>query len=1145
MSSVGAAVARFAATPWATAAVVVAAVVVPLIGSWNRDFIALEADLILASRGSLADIAATLSGPLKDQSPLYLWMLHVWQAVLGEGPRTIRLLGLLWGGVAAGYTYLLGRTWRGHAVGLAAAALLIAMPAFVEHARGARMYMVYVACSVGAMAHAFRYLRGGHWADLLGCAGLCTAGIYTHFFGFGTAALALGALIGGALWSPPRRRAAWGAGAALGVGAATIPQLRRVHAAWSMAEGKGTFYSAPGGPGTFLEAVNGEQFYGNLAFGDVIPLPAPWPFLIAFAPLLALLVWGLVRLEGAWPRIVAAGWLFGAEGAMFALRAGLEADIRPRYLSFVMPVAALLIATALIPLRGVRWRRWLPLGLAAPVVALLIAGTVTRMAQRGRPYRDVVAWCEQRMDDGDRIATFPGWTRNAVRLHTDRPVYPGGNREMLHAAGDGGKLLLVESQMRAHDPTRELDWLRDRALLVEERQFHRTRVYVFDYDGFRAARRDLRRDWGRRVRGAEGRGARLAVVGDVVAPSWSQGPRQGALRILRGPQRQADLSVAFFVPPPDRRPDAADRRRAEAIAQRLVTDGVDVAALVGPGWRGRPAGHAAAADLPGNALPGTLRDGEVRTLEAGGVRAVVAGLSLEGPGAVDDALRARVRGWSEEADHVVLLVGWPAGPDGREVAWQRQAGRELLAAGATAVLGRSGGRDTPLEWTSEGVLATNLGTMAHDARLSREEQGWPGRAMVLLLLPDGSIELETAVLRVSGGGHPVPAERRPRVLVTPPPRDPIGARFRDRLGDAELSVVGGRAGGASFTPEPADPRDPLQLRGRRQWGPGWRDGVAEGVGTCGDFARPAIWAPPPPGGALVLHFAGVPLDDRIDGVIGVSDGEFDRERGGDRRPRLRPTTLEVEIDGEPVAAIVGADEPGWRGFRVATGARAGGVHDVTFRVHARRPRDHGFWFDAWTVAERPLAATPVAVTADTVRPVFREGLDGARVGVRLDDGRYRGCPATPGAETIPGEEQGPDGEGLLDHRRRCGRARDAWNVVATTRHVAGGELRDCIWAHPVDDGAIELEYPGVRIGARLAGVHGITDFALDRRDYPVYLEIESEGELWFRGAVATEPGWHPFAVDTAAWAGTRRDVLFRVETDKQRWRHYCFDADIR
>lgn len=1134
----------FLASRWSVAAVVAAAVLIPLIGSWNRDFYALEADLILASRGSFAEIAGILSGTLRDQSPLYLWMLHGWQAVLGEGERTIRLLSLMWGAVAVGYTYLLGRTWRGHRVGLVAAALLILMPAFIEHARSARMYMIFVACAAGAMAHTFRYLRDGHWADLLGCGVLCTAGIYSHFLGFGTAALALSTLIGGSLWAPPRRRVAWGVGAALGVGAAAYPQIQRMHAAWSMADGKGTFYSVPGEPGAFFETVNAEQFYDNLAFGDVLPLPDPWPFVVAFVPLLALAIWGVVRLDGWWPRLVAVGWLAGSQIVMFLLRAVLEADIRPRYLSFLMPVVAVLVAVAVVG-RATRWRRWIPVGLALPVVGMLCGASIVKMVQRPRPYAQVVAWCESRMDDGDRLATFPGWTHNAVKLHTARPVYPGGNVTMLRAAGDDGKLILVESQMSVHDPTRELDWLADRALLVEQRQFHRTRVYVFDFAGMENARRELRREWGRRVGRAEGRGVRLALVGDVVTTDWSRGPRPGALRDLRGPLRQADLAVAFFVPPAGQTPGAADERRARAIAGRLAKDGIDIAAMVGPAGPGRRPPAAAAAQVMGPALQGTLVDGDVFRVEAHGVAAMVAAVDLAGPGAVDEALLTRVRGWATEVDHLVLLVGWPAGPDGREAAWQRQAGRDLLAAGASAVLGRSGGRDVPLEWTAEGLLASNLGTLAHDDRRPREDQGWPGRAMVLLLRPDGTVELETTELRLTAAGTPVPARDRPRVMTTPPRRDPIGYRFRDHLAGAELAIVGGRAGGAAFEPVTAEPRDPRQLHGRRQWGRSWREGVAQGVDTAGSFPRAALWAHPPPGGVLELRYRDVLVGDRLDGVIGVSDEAFDRARKGDRRPRLTPTTLEIHVDGEQVATVEGADEPGWRGYRVDTARFAGGEHDVTFRVHARRPRDHWFWFDAWVVDERALATGPAADPPATDRSLFRERLDDARVAVRKDDGRLRGCFAVGGSGVIPGEEEGPDGEGLLSHRRRCGRQRDAWNVVATTRHKAGGELRDCIWVHPVDDGAIEIEYTGLHIGEQLAGFHGITDYALHHRDYPVYLEIESEGEVWYRGTVATERGWHPFAVDTTEWASTRRDVLFRVEADKQRWRHYCFDADIR
>ncbi|MDP7112488.1 MAG: glycosyltransferase family 39 protein, partial [Myxococcota bacterium] len=421
ITSTRAALVRFAASPWAVAVVVLAGIAVPLLGSVDRQFYALEADLILAAQLDADGLREILAGTLKDQSPLYLWILHAWTWIFSDGEMAIRAVSFGFGAAAVFYTYLLGRSWRNHWVGLAAAVLLICMPAFTEHARTARMYILYVAFVTGAMAHAARYLRGGSGWELLGVGVLATAGIYNHFLGFGLAALVLGYLIGGSLAVPPRRRAIWTGVTAAAVAAISIPQILRFSAAWHRAGNKGTFYSVSGSVEEFLRSVNMGQFFSGIRLGDVIPLPAPAPFWIVFGLLLVVTLWGVSKLDRRWDQLGALAWFAGGEAALLYLRVARNADVRNRYLSFVIPVFAVLLASALIERRrgatnpdpvSLR-RRIITWATAAAVVALTVGfcvGTGGQFDTRTRPYGDVMAWIERQAGENDVVGTYPGWT---------------------------------------------------------------------------------------------------------------------------------------------------------------------------------------------------------------------------------------------------------------------------------------------------------------------------------------------------------------------------------------------------------------------------------------------------------------------------------------------------------------------------------------------------------------------------------------------------------------------------------------------------------------------------------------------------------------------------------------------------------------
>jgi len=1161
--SLPSALVRLAASPWAVLVVMVAGVLLPLLGSLDRQFYALEADLILASQLDAEGLREILSGVLKDQSPLYLWILHVWIGIFGDAEMAIRAVSFGFGAMAVLYTYLLGRCWRNHWVGLAAAVLLVCMPAFTEHARTARMYMPYVALFTGAMAHAARYLRDGRGWELVAVGVLATAGIYNHFLGFGLAALTLAYLVGGSLAVAPRRRILWTGLTAGAVAAVSIPQVLRFSAAWTRAGSKGTFYSVSGSIEEFLRTVNMGQFFSGLRLGDVIPLPEPWPFWIVFTALLAVAAWGVSKFDRRWDQVGALAWFAGGEAALLYLRVARNADVRGRYLSFVIPVVAVLLASALVERRwtdpdagpATRGRKavsWVTAVALAGLTVAFCVGTGGQFISRTRPYGDVMAWIDRQAGEDDVVGAYPGWTHNGLRIYTDSPVFATANVSQLRKRKPEGRIYFVVSRMAQHKPTRELAWLEENAFRVERKDFFRTRIHVYDFAAMRSARAALAENWSRDIAAHEGEGFRLLVGGDAAFPSWLQPPSPAGFSGMQTSLDAADLALVTLAPPPTLEDEAP--LRAQSVAVALAGRGVDAIGLL-PYPGELETDPAAIADLLADKVPAVLVDGDVHRAEAGGASVAVLSAALGAPdeGAVADAVE-RVRALRREVDHVVVLASWAPGPGGHATGAARDAGQRLRAAGASAVLGRSGGTDTPLEVTAEGVLATNLGTVLTHRRVEDDGTAAEGRLLYLLLRPDGAVETRTLVVRPDSAGIPVPTTADTIVIPPVPPRDPVGYRFRDHLAEASLAIDGGPRGGATFEPYVPASTGERRPRNVRRWGDDWWQYVGEVDDVCGGYPRAAIWAHPVRDGAVVIHYDDVPIGERIDGFMGVSDRAFaslESKKKGNKRVRIKPTEVEVWIGGEQVATVSGCREPSWRGFRVDTSAHAGTTQDVTFRVQTERFASHWFSFDAWTVTPKPQDARelPAGGLGDP-RVDLADRLDDARVGVRRDDGRYEDCSdPVKGHGYISGEERGPDGEGKLSHRRRCGRKKDTWNVVATTRQKAGGDLRDCIWAHPVDDAGIEIQFDDVELGDRLGGHLAITDLALDKRDFPVHFEVRAQAPdgdelILYRTTRATEPGWAEFAVDTGPWQGDPVDLLVRVETDKQRWRHFCFALGI-
>lgn len=65
-------------------------------------------------------------------------------------------------------------------------------------------------------------------------------------------------------------------------------------------------------------------------------------------------------------------------------------------------------------------------------------------------------------------------------------------------------------------------------------------------------------------------------------------------------------------------------------------------------------------------------------------------------------------------------------------------------------------------------------------------------------------------------------------------------------------------------------------------------------------------------------------------------------------------------------------------------------------------------------------------------------------------------------------------------RFQCGDA--PWTYVGATQQIFEGEPIPCVWAHPVDDATLHIEFRGVYGVERLNGWYGLTDYAVSIPD---------------------------------------------------------------
>lgn len=156
---------------------------------------------------------------------------------------------------------------------------------------------------------------------------------------------------------------------------------------------------------------------------------------------------------------------------------------------------------------------------------------------------------------------------------------------------------------------------------------------------------------------------------------------------------------------------------------------------------------------------------------------------------------------------------------------------------------------------------------------------------------------------------------------------------------------------------------------------------------------------------------------------------------------------------------------------------------------------------------------------------FRAELKNARVAIAAKGGR-RAC------------------ERWVDDRWVC--SHHDWNYVGRMIVELGDDPRPVVWAHPTEEGPIEINYPRVPGGDELLVHTGLTPPAARTPDgAPVTLEVVVAGTVVESIVQPNRTGFFAHHIDISDKGPGPYPVTFRVSAPRAGMRHFCFAAEVR
>ena len=220
--------------------------------------------------------------------------------------------------------------------------------------------------------------------------------------------------------------------------------------------------------------------------------------------------------------------------------------------------------------------------------------------------------------------------------------------------------------------------------------------------------------------------------------------------------------------------------------------------------------------------------------------------------------------------------------------------------------------------------------------------------------------------------------------------------------------------------------------------------------------------------------------------------------------------------------ILGVDSPGMDDLIGCRRLLLLGV----FEEDARRERQRlsslgGLKLQGSARAGRLTLDTFDVQAAQSVEYDFREHIEDAKVWIERGSGKAPCDRFSDGKWKCPGPE---------------------WNYVGRLVTDVDQNPRHCIWAHPVQGGAIKISFSQVRLGSSIQGRHGIAMTGVGRNPSDVMLDVSIDGKELAEFAAKDVKGYFPFHLDTSDLGPGPHEVTFSVSTENNGARHYCFEA---
>ncbi len=289
-------------------------------------------------------IGAVNTAAADVHAPAYFVAFHLWQQAVGDSEIASRVFSLLLGMLALAVTFRLGREWLdGWLAGVAALLALGLSTYFVRYSLEIRPYPLLILAGAGSMLLYGRWLARRTWRSAIWYGLSVALVMYTHYLGAFLILLQAGHWLATRRRDLPQAALAWGGALVLWLPwfPVFVRQLQHegTFVTDSLLPGVGkagsTLPTTPASVGAFLSLLTNGL-----------------PLIIALL-LTAGLWWGIRRAAPSRPRRVGliALWALGIPALTFAINLGVPI-YEPRYIAYIVPGMALLIAASLQVLPG-------------------------------------------------------------------------------------------------------------------------------------------------------------------------------------------------------------------------------------------------------------------------------------------------------------------------------------------------------------------------------------------------------------------------------------------------------------------------------------------------------------------------------------------------------------------------------------------------------------------------------------------------------------------------------------------------------------------------------------------------------------------------------------------------------------------------